>query len=421
MKRRNLLGAAAGAAALTLAAPRRARAAESAVVVIGGGFAGATAAKQIRLASNGAVGVTLVEPGAAYVACPLSNLVIAGVRTIADQTIAYDGLRKHGVSIVARAATAIDPQRHQVTLDDGSTLAYRRLVLAPGIDFDLDAIDGLAAAQAAGRALHAWKAGPETLALKAQLEAMRDGGVFVLAIPELPIRCPPAPYERACLVAAYLKAHKPRSKVIVLDANPDVAAEAGSFKRAFRELYPGLIDYRPQEKVVGIDPATGTLKLEVDDDVRGDVLNVLPPMRAGAIARQAGLATINKKWCGVDFLTFESTLAPDVHVIGDAIQDASAMPKSGHVANRQAKVAAAAIVAALAGRGADPAPVLESACFSFVAPDAAIRYGAIHRYDPQHRTYTADASNGPGSGGFDAAAAADAKTWAKAIWVDSFG
>jgi sulfide dehydrogenase [flavocytochrome c] flavoprotein subunit len=422
-RRRRALLAAATAAATTaaLATPRRVHAAEPPVLVIGGGFGGATAAKQLRLASKGTQAVTLIEPAAAYVSCPLSNLVVGGLREIGEQTLSYDGLRRHGVVIVARAASAIDPQRRLVTLDDGSTLPYRRLILAPGIDFDFDAIDGLAAAHASGRVLHAWKAGPETVALRAQLEAMRDGGVFVLAIPELPIRCPPAPYERACLVAAWLKAHKPRSKVIVLDANPDIAAEAGSFKRAFRELYPGLVDYRPQEKVVGVDGAAGVLKLEVDDDVRGDVLNVLAPMRAGAIATRTGLATINQRWCGVDFLTFESAIAPDIHVIGDAIQDASAMPKSGHVANRQAKVAAAAVLARIAGRDPDPAPVLESACFSFVSETAAIRFSAVHRYDPQHRTYVADSAGAAGSNGFDAAAAADAKSWAKAIWADSFG
>ena len=294
-------------------------------------------------------------------------------------------------------------------------------MLSPGVEMMWDGVEGLRAAHDEGRVLQAWQAGAETLALRRQLEAMPDGGVFAIAIPEAPYRCPPGPYERACQVASYFKAAKPRAKVLVLDANQDVTSKGPLFKKAWAELYPGLVEYRPQHRVVGVDARTNTLRLEFQDDVRADVLNVLPPMRAGAVAVQAGLATANGRWCEVDFLGFESVAAKQVHVLGDAIQTAPLMPKSGHMANAQAKVCAAAIIAALAGRAPDPAPMLSNTCYSFVDARRVIHIASVHAYDAAERTF----NTVPGSGGVSAARneteAGYALAWAHNIWADTLG
>src|SRR5574340_161792 len=261
------------------------------------------------------------------------------------------------------------------------------------------------------------KAMPKNAQTTAQL-AMPDGGAFAIVVPELPLRCPPAPYERACLVAAYFRRAKPRAKVLVLDANPEVASEAALFTRAWAELYPGMIEYRPDHRATAVDGARRTVSFEVQDDVSADVLNVLPPMRAADLAVRTGLANANRRWCMVDFLAFESTAARHVHVIGDAIQTAPAMPKSGHMANAQAKVCAAAIVAELTGRQIDPQPTLGSTCYSFVAPDQAIHLAGVHRYDSAQRTMLPVPGAGGVSSARSAADACDAQTWADNIWAD---
>ena len=277
-------------------------------VVVGGGWGGSTVSKYIRLFSDRRVDVTLIEPERSFVSCPMSNLVIGGQRKIEDITRDYSGLvGQHGVRLVHDSVTAVDADKRQVWLAGGSTLSYDRLVLAPGIDMMWDRVQGLQAAHAAGQILHAWKAGPETVALRRQLEAMPDGGSYAIVIPEAPYRCPPGPYERASVVAAYFKKHKPRSKLLIVDGNPDVTSKGPLFKKAWAELYPGMIEYRGQHKAVAVDAKTNTVKFEVQDDVRADVLNVLPTMRAGKLAVQAGLANANARWCHVDFLNFEST------------------------------------------------------------------------------------------------------------------
>jgi NADPH-dependent 2,4-dienoyl-CoA reductase/sulfur reductase-like enzyme len=291
MKRRTWLthaAALAGAGLAGCAAPRgipeKAR-----VLVVGGGWGGATAAKYVRVLSDHRIDVVLVEPADAFVSCPLSNLVIGGSRTLADLTVPYTGLaRTHGVTVVKDTVTRIDVSAKTATLASGTTIRWDKLVLSPGIDLMWDSIAGLQAAHDAGSVLQAWKAGPETLALRRQLETTPDGGVYAITIPESPYRCPPGPYERACQVASYFKAAKPRSKVLILDANPDVQSKPALFKRVWTEQYAGIVEYRPQHKAVAVDAATKTVKVEVGDDVRADVLNVLPSMRAGAIAVQAG-------------------------------------------------------------------------------------------------------------------------------------
>ncbi len=390
------------------------------VLVVGGGYGGATAAKYVRLFSNYTVDVVLVEPNENFVSCPISNVVLGGTRTMADITRPYSTLEKnHGVRVVRDMVASIDPAKKVATLASGPTIAYDKMILAPGIDLQLDTVEGLRAANADGRVLHSWKAGPETVALRRQLEAMPNGGVYVLSIPLAPYRCPPGPYERACQVASYFKSHKPRSKVLVLDANPDVTSKGPLFKKAWADLYPGIVEYRGGQKVVGVDAARKTLKLEVGDDVRGDVLNVVPQQRAGLLAVQAGLATANARWCPVDYLTFESTVARDIHVIGDSILLAPAMPKSGHMANSHAKVAAAAIVARLAGWPVNPAPMLTNTCYSFVDASNVVHVASVHAYDPVDKTF----KTVPGSGGLSPAANEKeglyAWNWARTIWSDA--
>ncbi|MEP6792051.1 MAG: FCSD flavin-binding domain-containing protein, partial [Ramlibacter sp.] len=279
-----------------------------------------------------------------------------------------------------------------------------------------------AAAHASGIALHAWKAGAETVALRRQLEAMPDGGVFAISIPEVPYRCPPGPYERACQVAWYFRNAKPRSKVLILDANPDVASKGALFRKVWAEHYPGMVEYRGQHKTTGVDAATRTLRFEVQDDVKASVLNVIPPQRAGAVAYNAGLANQgSKRWVGVKFQTFESLVAKDVHVVGDAIQIASGMPKSGHMANSHGKVAAAAIVAQLSGWDANPAPMLSNTCYSFVDDRSVIHVASVHEYTAAEKTFRVV----PGSGGLSDVASevegAYAMNWARNIWMDSLG
>jgi NADPH-dependent 2,4-dienoyl-CoA reductase/sulfur reductase-like enzyme len=390
------------------------------VVVVGGGYGGATAAKYLRLFSEGAVRVTLVEPNPAFVSCPISNLVVQGSKTLADITTPYDNLTKrHGIQIVRDMVTGIDPDKRTVKLAGGSELTYDRLVLSPGIDFMWDTLPGMASAGAKDKVLHAWKAGAQTVALRKQLEALPDGGTYALSIPLAPYRCPPGPYERACMVANYFKKAKPKSKVVIFDANDDIQSKKGLFLKAWDEHYKGMIDYRPKHKVTDVDAATNTLKFEFNDDFKAGVANVLPEMRAGDIAVKTGLATANKRWCEVDFLTFESKAAKHIHVLGDAIQIAPAMPKSGHMANQHGKTCAAAVVSLLMGKEPPSLPIYANTCYSFVTDEDVVHVSSVHRYDAEKKTMLVV----PGSGGLSSAASElegrYAHAWARNIWADS--
>ena len=390
------------------------------VVVVGGGWGGSTVSKYIRLFSDRRVDVTLIEPERSFVSCPMSNLVIGGQRKIEDITRDYSGLvGQHGVRLVHDSVTAVDADKRQVWLAGGSTLSYDRLVLAPGIDMMWDRVQGLQAAHAAGQILHAWKAGPETVALRRQLEAMRDGGSYAIVIPEAPYRCPPGPYERASVVAAYFKKHKPRSKVLIVDGNPDVTSKGPLFKKAWAELYPGMVEYRPQHKAVAVDARANSVKFEVQEDVKADVLNVLPVMRAGQLAVQAGLANANGRWCHVNFLTFESTAVKHIHVLGDAIQVAAGMPKSGHMANSHAKVCAAAIVAELQGLEINPQPMLTNVCMSYVDQAQVIHVASVHEYVPTQKTFRTISGSGGVSDVRSDLEGAYARAWARNIWADT--
>ena len=390
LSRRHVLHSAAALSLLgltgcaTTAIPARAK-----VVVVGGGYGGATAAKYVRWLSDYKIDVVLIEPQEAFVSCPISNLVLSGVKQMADITTPYSALAsRHGVRVVRDIAKSIDTRAKTVTLGGGNTIGYDKLIVSPGIDLQYDSIEGLRAANASGQILQAWKAGPETMALRRQLEAMPDGGVFAITIPEAPYRCPPGPYERASVVAGYFKAHKPRSKVLILDANQDVTSKGPLFKRVWNEQYKGILEYRGQHKATAVDAKAGVIKFEVQDDVKAQVLNVLPSMRAGAIAVQTGLNNLgSNRWCGVNYLNFESTVAKDVHVLGDSIQIAPGMPKSGHMANSHGKVAAAAIVAELAGWPINPAPMLTNTCYSFIDPKMAIHVASVHEYVAAEKTF----------------------------------
>ena len=406
-----------GGCASTAAPPSSAR-----VVVIGGGFGGATAARYVRLLSDNTIAVVLIEPNRSFVSCPMSNLVVGGQRQLADITSSYDALRgQHGVTVVHDTVSAIDPAKKTVKLAGGPEIRYDKLVLSPGIDLMFDSIQGLKQAQADGQILQAWKAGAETLALRDQLQAMRDGGVFAITVPEAPYRCPPGPYERASLVAAYLKANKPRSKVLILDANPDVTSKGPLFKKAWAELYPGMVEYRAQQKVVAVDGKTLTLRFDLQDDLKADVLNVLPPMRAGALAVQTGLANANGRWCQVDYKTFESTAAKDIHVLGDSILVAPFMPKSAHMANNHAKVAAAAIVAELQSLEVNSRPMLTNTCYSFVSASEVIHVASVHEYVAAEKTFKTVAGSGGVSAVRSELEAVYAAAWARNIWADSLG
>ncbi len=412
-----------GACASTTSIPSKAK-----VVVIGGGYGGATAAKYVRMLSDYKIDVVMIEPNEAFVSCPISNLVVGGSKQIGDLTTAYTGLSKnHGVTVVKDMAIAIDSSKKTVTLARGATIAYDKLIVSPGIELMMGSIEGLAAAQASGQVLQAWKAGAETVAMRKQLMDMPDGGVFAITIPVAPYRCPPGPYERACQAAWYLKQAKPKSKVLILDGNPDVTSKGALFKKVWAEQYKGMIEYRGDHKVTAVDAKTGTIKFEIQDDVKASVLNVLPSMRAGTIAQQAGLNNMaNNRWCGVNYQSFESTAAKDVHVLGDSIQIAPGMPKSGHMANSHAKVAAAAIVAQLRGWEINPVPMLTNTCYSFVDDKNVVHVASVHEYVAAEKTFKTVA----GSGGVSAIdlkpevtqlEGVYAMNWAQNIWADTLG
>ena len=417
LARRRLLGAGAALSGMALAGCATGGAGGPSigrVVVVGAGFGGSTAARYLRL-WGGNVDVTLVERNASFVSCPISNLVLGGHKQMADITRGYEGLRAVGVKLVQGEVTAIDAAARKVRLADGTELPYDRLILSPGVDFMLDGTPGLAAALDSGRVLHSWKAGPQTLALRRQLEAMPDGGVFAMSIPKVPYRCPPGPYERACMVASYFKQFKPKSKVLVLDANPEVQSKKALFEKAFKDHYSGILEYRANNELKEVVGTTAKLEF---DDVKADVLNVIPPQRAGDIARSAGLLNMNNRWVGVNWLTMESTAAPGIHVLGDATFSAPAMPKSGHMANQHAKVAAAAIIELLQGRPVNATPVVMNTCYSFVTARDVVHVASVHQYDAVDKTFKAV----PGSGGVSAAAnqveGRYALGWADTIWSD---
>jgi sulfide dehydrogenase [flavocytochrome c] flavoprotein chain len=403
------LGVAATASAALSPAPSFAQAAPR-VVVVGGGFAGATCARALRQA-NPRIAVTLVEANATFIACPLSNAVIGGLRELSAQQFTYERVAADGITIARTTATGVDAQARSVTLMDGARVPYDRLVLAPGIDIRWGALPGYDET-AAAHMPHAWRAGEQTVLLRRQLEAMPDGGLVVISAPANPFRCPPGPYERASLIAHYLKTKKPKSKLIILDAK-DTFSKQRLFQTAWAELYPGLLEWVPLSKggnVTSVDPAALTL---VTDFARhkAAVANVIPPQKAGRIAEAAGVAD-RTGWCPIDPTTFESKLQPSIHVIGDAAI-AGAMPKSAFAANSQAKACAAAVARLV--MGASPvAPKLINTCYSLVAPDYGISVAGV--YQPSG----GQLADVPGAGGVSPADASRATRAAEAVLAEAW-
>ncbi|WP_425353802.1 FCSD flavin-binding domain-containing protein [Ancylobacter gelatini] len=414
-----LRGLAAGAFTALGSPAVRAQAAPR-VVVIGGGFAGASAARAIK-AEDPRIAMALVEPSPHYTACPLSNAVIAGVRSMEAQHFGYARIEAEGIVHVPQRAVRIEPEQRRVVLADEVRLSYDRLVVAPGIDLRFDAIPGYDAA-AAELMPHAWKAGEQTLLLRRQLEAMDDGGLVVIAVPANPFRCPPGPYERASLIAHYLKTHKPRSKILILDRK-DAFSKQRLFEAGWAALYPGMIEWIGQSfggGVTEVDATTRTLRTEFGEH-RAAVANIIPPQRAGAIATLAGVADATG-WCPVDPVTFESLLVPNVHVIGDAAIG-GAMPKSAFTANAQAKVCASAVIALL--RGEPPGePTLINTCYSLLAPDYGISIAGVYR--PKDGLL-AEVEGAGGTSALDAPMAvrteeaAYGEAWFETITLEAFG
>lgn len=421
LNRRHFLksaGAFAGASAITGFAglANAASATNGHVVVVGGGYGGATAAKYLRMWSNGSVKVTLIEREQTFISCPISNLVIGGIKDMAYITTSYDNLSsKWGIEVIHDEVVGIDVDKREIRLAKGEAVTYDRAVLSPGIDFLTDEIDGLAGNEEL--IPHAWKAGAQTVILRKQLEDMPAGGVFAMHIPKVPYRCPPGPYERACLVANYLKEHKPGSKVMVLDSNPEIQSKKGLFTRAFEGPYKDIIEYVPNSTLVSVDASSRTAELDFSE-VTADVLNVIQPMRAGRLVDFLGVELINNRWVDVDWLTMEAKGVPNVHVLGDATFPAPTMPKSGHMANQHAKVAAAAILNLLAGEAPNPTPVVMNTCYSFVDSQNVVHVASVHQFDAERHTFLPV----EGAGGVSVAAnrleGGYALDWAQNIWAD---
>jgi NADPH-dependent 2,4-dienoyl-CoA reductase/sulfur reductase-like enzyme len=409
-----------GGIAASLSFPHVARAQSVArVAVIGGGFAGTGCARALKRIDP-KLEVTLIEPNRIFTACPFSNEVIAGLRDLAAQQFGYERITRDGVNVVAHSATKVEPSARTVTLADGASLAYDRLVLSPGIDLRFDALPGYDE-MASTKMPHAWKAGAQTMLLRKQLEAMEDGGVVALAVPANPSRCPPAPYERASLIAHYLKTRKPRSKILILDAK-DGFTQQRLFENAWKELYPGMIErvaLSEGGRVTSVDPATNTIITEFGDHV-AQVANVIPPQKAGRIAEIAGAAD-KTGWCPIDPVTFASRLVPDIHVIGDACLGGG-IPKSASAANAQGNACAAAIAKLISGRAPDM-PKLTGVCYNVVAPAYAFSLNAL--YAPKDDIF-AEVEGGRSSPAdapreVRAREADDADRWFRTITVDSFG
>ena len=386
------------------------------VLVVGGGFGGATAASYLKRWGGDSVDVTLVERNRRFVSCPMSNLVLGGSRRIEDLSFDYQGLRARGVDLIHDEVVEIDPVRRRARLQAGLWVQYDQLILSPGVDFLFNEIAGFDR-KAQDTVLHAWKAGPQTVALRAQLEAMPDGGTFVMSIPKSPYRCPPGPYERVCQVASYFKTAKPRARIIVLDGNPDIVSKKALFLAAWNGPYKGMIDYRANALVTELDAGTRTVTTELGDRVKGDVLNLIPPQRAGDLANSLGLLNANSRWAQVDWMSMRSTAVSDIHVIGDATFGAPSMPKSGHMANQHGKLAAAAIIAQL--NGSSPLiPVMANTCYSFIDDRSAIHIASVHQWVPAKKTLEPVA----GAGGLSSAASElegqYAFGWARNMWDD---
>jgi NADPH-dependent 2,4-dienoyl-CoA reductase/sulfur reductase-like enzyme len=408
------------ATASAVAVPHVAAQAGERVVVIGGGFGGATAARYLRRL-NPALQVTLVEPAGEFVMCPMSNRVIHGGLQLRDISRPYSRfVANNGLRWVRARADGIDLSAREVRAG-AERLPYDRLIVSPGVDYVYDGSEGLGTPAQQARVPHAWKAGEQTQQLRNMLQALPDDGVVAMTIPKVPYRCPPGPYERASLIAHYLQTRKPKAKLLVFDANPEIQAKKGLFEAVWKSRYGGRIEYVPNADLKGVDTQAGVLEFDVQGKVKAQVINVIPPQRAGAIARGSGLANVANRWCGVDFLSYESTVAQGVYVLGDSIAGAPGMPKSGHMANQEGKVCAGAIAAQSLGMGVPTEPIIANTCYSFVSQSEVIHVAAVYRYDAAKKIMVP----APGAGGVSAQPSTMeglyAMAWATNIMNDTLG
>jgi sulfide dehydrogenase [flavocytochrome c] flavoprotein subunit len=424
MHRRDFLLAAAaiaGASSLSASDAPALNKARPKVVIVGAGFGGAACARYLKLWEP-RVEVTLIEPNRQFVSCPMSNTVLAGLNKLDDITFPYRYLQQEVDHFVPDTVTSIDPVKRSLKTAGGASFSYDRLVLAPGIELMFDKVAGYDEA-AQQKVQHAWKAGAQTATLRTQLEAMPDGGVFVVSMPMAPFRCPPAPYERVSLVADYFKKAKPRSKIILLDANDDIISKKALFTTAWKKHYGfgsdnSLIEYRSNNQASSLDAAA--MKISTDfDDVKGDVINLIPPMRAAAITGLIGARTgDNGTWCPVDYRTMESTEVPNVHILGDSIL--SNLSKAGALANNSGKLCASALVEIFNGRTPDTAPVVTSTCYSASSDHTAFHVATVFRYQAADNNMEVQ----PGSGVSAQESEQEftmMRGWAHNIWADTLG
>ncbi len=390
------------------------------VVIVGAGFGGSATAKYLKIFSGGQIDVTLIDPSPNLVSCPLSNLVINGQMQISEIMKSRDPLQqKYGVRIIQDTVERILPEVKKIVLPQGITISYDKLILSPGIDMMWDSLPKMKDPVLQNRFVHAMKAGSQTLTLRKQLESMKDGEVFAISIPLAPYRCPPSPYERASQVANYFKKYKPRSKILVLDANAEITSKSTLFKKAWSNYYPNMIEYRNNHTLVDVDSSESALLFEVQDDVKASVLNVIPPMRAGDIAFHSNLANINQRWCEVDFLTYESKVIPDIHILGDAIQSSTQTPKSAQVANGQAKICASAIYQQLADLPINKNPTFSSICYSVLGEKTGAHISTMHQFDPKTQSMAVVSGSNSISTTDNAQEYSSAIKWANDIWSDT--
>ncbi|MGB4118333.1 MAG: FCSD flavin-binding domain-containing protein [Polaromonas sp.] len=390
------------------------------IVIIGGGFGGATAAKYLKR-FNPALRVTLIEPNAEFVMCPLSNRVIYGGMSLRDISRPYDRfVAKYDIRWIRAMADDIDPDRKEVRVGK-ERISYDRLIVSPGVDYNYEGIGGMSTAQAQSLVPHAWKAGEQTQTLRDMLFGMPQGGTVAIHIPKVPYRCPPGPYERASLIAHYLQTRNPKGKVFVFDSNPEIQAKKGLFETYWKNKYTGLLEYVPNAEVETVNATERTIEFKVHGKQKVNVLNFIPPQRAGAIARRAGLANVADRWCAVDFLTYESTRHKGIHVLGDSVAGSPGMPKSGHMANQEAKVCAGAIAAMSLGQPIPAEPIIANTCYSFVNQSEVIHVASVHRYDAEKKAMVTVA----GAGGLSPAPSQTeglyAISWASNIMNDTLG
>lgn len=387
------------------------------VVIVGGGFSGATAARYLAMWAP-ELDITLIEKNSQFISCPQSNLILSGNRSLQQLTHEYEHFQAdRSIRFIQAEVSAVDTDKRQLWLADDSRVDYDRLIIAPGVEFIYEQLPILASPQAQLHVPHAWKAGPQTVVLANQLKAMRSGGVVIMTVPAAPFRCPPGPYERACQIALYLKNHNPTGKLLILDANPDIVSKKALFTDSWQQQYAGLIEYQPMNPLETVNVAS----LEVEsffDSYKADVLNVIPPQKAGRVAAMAGVINVDNRWCDVDYLTYESSAVERVHVIGDAVS--AKVPKSAHIANQQAKVCAAAVIALLRDELPEQQPVFSNTCYSFVDGQQAGHVAAVYRYDKDSR----DMLPHPSGGVSESASEQEglyAQGWAENIWADTLG